>query len=237
MSIIETEIWESHPERKGCVCYVGQRKAEDVFNDLTEYLKKEKIYPDEYFLLNRHFEGGAVIPRVEDVICYAQWGGSEGIYLEVEFVIRNESGDSSVRVNFATGKTLGETGEDFDRMQYIAGCIYKAFTNEGQNYRNIPVYLLEESWAIDGKVINETDLFADYNAAKLRMEQRIKAENESGLLKTWKANAKYQEDCLGDSFEAWIDGFYTSDHFCLCIQKKFLHLPIEKKCVNYGMEE
>lgn len=63
--------------------------------------------------------------------------------------------------------------------------------------------------------------FADYNAAKLRMEQRIKAENESGLLKTWKANAKYQEDCLGDSFEAWIDGFYTSDHFCLCIQKKF----------------
>lgn len=140
-------------------------------------------------------------------------------------MIRNESGDSSVRVNFATGKTLGETGEDFDRMQYIAGCIYKAFTNEGQNYRNIPVYLLEESWAIDGKVINETDLFADYNAAKLRMEQRIKAENESGLLKTWKANAKYQEDCLGDSFEAWIDGFYTKrftfvfifrKSFCIC---------------------
>lgn len=36
-----------------------------------------------------------------------------------------------MRVNFASGKTLGESSEDFDLMQYIAGRIYKAFTNEG----------------------------------------------------------------------------------------------------------
>lgn len=232
MSIIETEIWERHPEKRGCIRYVGQRKAEDVFNELTEYLKKEEIYPDEYFLLGRQFENGSVIPRVEDVICYAQWGGSEGVYLEVEFVIQKENDKSYKRVNFATGKTLGETGEDFDRMQYIAGCIYKAFTNEGQNYRNIPVYLLEENWAIDGEVKNETALFSDYNGAKLRMEQRIESENENGLLKTWKENSGYQEDSSENSFEAWIDGFYASDHFCIRIQKEFLQLPIEPKNVK-----
>lgn len=32
---------------------------------------------------------------------------------------------------FATGKTLEETSQAFDRMQYIAGRIYKALTREG----------------------------------------------------------------------------------------------------------
>lgn len=232
MCIIKTEIWEPNPEKEGYVRYVGQRKAEDVFNELTEYLKREEIYPDEYFLLDRHFENGAVIPRVQDIICYAQWGGSEGVYLEVKFVVQDENDKSYKRINFATGKTLGETGEDFDRMQYIAGRIYKAFTNEGQNYRNIPVYLLEENWAIDGEVKNETSLFSDYNGAKQRMDQKIKAENEKGILKMWKENADYEEDASDGSFEAWIDGFYASDHFCLCIQKKFLQLPIEIKNVR-----
>lgn len=232
MSIIETEIWEPHPEKKGCLRYVGQRKVGDVFKELTEYLTKEGIYPDEYFLLNHSIENDALLPHVEDVISYAQWGGSEGVYLEVEFVVRQAKTNSYERINFATGKTLGETGEDFDKMQYIAGRIYKAFTNEGQNYRNIPVYILEENWAIDGDVKNQTDLFADYDKAMRQMEQRIKAENENGVLKTWKTNNDYKEDASGDSFEAWIDGFYASDHFCLCIKKKFLQLPMKTKDVK-----
>ena len=130
MGIIETEIWEPHPEKKGCLRYVGQRKAEEVFNELSQYLKEENIYPDEYFLLNHRFHSGVLIPHVEDFICYAQWGGSEGIYLEVEFVVEKSDGRSCERINFATGKTLGESGEDYDRMQYIAGRIYRAFTDD-----------------------------------------------------------------------------------------------------------
>lgn len=232
MSIIETEIWEPHPENKGCLRYVGQRKAGDVFNELTEYLKKEEIYPDEYFLLNHSIENDALLPHVEDVICYAQWGGSEGVYIEVEFVVLQTTTNSYERINFATGKTLGETDVDFDRMQYIAGRIYKAFTNEGQNYRNIPVYILEENGAIDGVMKNQTDLFADYDKAMWQMEHRIRAENENGVLKTWKTKKDYQEDSSGDSFEAWIDGFYASNHFCLCLKKKFLQLPMKAKNVK-----
>jgi hypothetical protein len=61
-------------------------------------------------------------------MCYAQWGGSEGVYLEVDFLAWDENEHLYKQINFATGKTLGETNEDFDRMQYIAGCIYRAFT-------------------------------------------------------------------------------------------------------------
>lgn len=71
------------------------------------------------------------MPHVEDIICYAQWSGSEGIYLEVEFSIKHPTENRYVRVIFASGKTLGESSKDFDRMQYIAGRIYKAFTSEG----------------------------------------------------------------------------------------------------------
>ena len=129
MSIIETEIWEQDANNPAYRHYIGQRAAADVFRDLAEYLKKENIYPDEYFLLSSSFEENAKMPKVEDVICYAQWGSSEGIYLEVEFVILNKQTNRYERINFATGKTLGESGEDYDRMQYIAGRIYKAFTS------------------------------------------------------------------------------------------------------------
>lgn len=41
MSRIETEIWEPHPEKKGMVRYVGQRKTADVFRDVEMFLKKK----------------------------------------------------------------------------------------------------------------------------------------------------------------------------------------------------
>ena len=50
MSVIETQIWEEIPEKKGYVRYVGQRKLVEVFNELEAYLKKEGICPEEYFL-------------------------------------------------------------------------------------------------------------------------------------------------------------------------------------------
>ena len=39
MSRIETEIWEPHPEKKGMVRYVGQRKTGDIFRDVEMFLK------------------------------------------------------------------------------------------------------------------------------------------------------------------------------------------------------
>lgn len=133
MSRIETEIWEPVPDKPGCMQYVGQRKVCEVFQDLENFLREENIYPDEYFSLNWDFERNpdAKMPHVEDIICYAQWGGSEGVYLEVEFAVKHPIENRYTRVIFASGKTLGESSKDFDRMQYIAGRIYKAFTHEG----------------------------------------------------------------------------------------------------------
>lgn len=130
MCRIETEIWEKHPEKKGMVRYVGQRKTADVFKELEDFLKEEEIYPDEYLLMAHNFEvEHPLFPCTDDVICYANWGGSEGIYLDVDLVVRDEKNQYQT-VHFVTGKMLDDSPEAFDRMQYIAGRIYKAFMGD-----------------------------------------------------------------------------------------------------------
>ena len=52
---------------------------QEVFAELEAYLKKENIYPDEYLLLSDD-SPDALFPK-GDIRCYAQWGGSEGIYM------------------------------------------------------------------------------------------------------------------------------------------------------------
>lgn len=137
MCMIETQIWEEVPEKKGYVRYVGQRKMAEVFSELEAYLKKENLYPDEYFLLSDE-RPEAEFPR-GDIRCYAQWGSSEGIYLELE-VLAAATKDKPARwINIASGKTLAQTAEAYDRMQYIAGKIYKAFC--GDNFQS-PRYII-----------------------------------------------------------------------------------------------
>lgn len=129
MSIIETQIWEDVPDKKGYVRYVGQRKLHEVFSELEVFLQKENIYPDEYLLLTRDNDPNALFPK-GDIRCYAQWGGSEGIYFELEVLTEPTKDTPAKWINVASGKTLAQSSEAYDRMQYIAGRIYKAFCGE-----------------------------------------------------------------------------------------------------------
>lgn len=133
MKLIETVIWEQVPDKPNYVTKKGLRKVSEVFAELESELKAEGLYPDEYFLLDREFEDENMLcPEFQDVICYAQWGFSEGIYLEVDVVVKNEQTGRYERKNFATGKTLREDSEAYDRMQYIAGFVYKLFMGDHQ---------------------------------------------------------------------------------------------------------
>ena len=94
------------------------------------YLKKEGICPEEYFLPTHDAQPDTLFPR-GDIRCYAQWGGSEGIYIELEVLVGATKDSPYKIVHIATGKTLDESAAAYDRMQYIAGRIYKAFCGEG----------------------------------------------------------------------------------------------------------
>lgn len=131
MKRIETVVWEPIPDKPNYVTKKGTRKVREVFSELKTALESAGLLPDEYFLLDSDFaDENKDCPEFCDVICYAQWGGNEGIYLEMDIVFLNEQNNTYERKNFATGKTLSDDGRSYDRMQYIAGYIYKLFMGE-----------------------------------------------------------------------------------------------------------
>ena len=84
--------------------------------------------PDEYLLLDRRWQSGREMPRDAGFFCRTDYGGSEGIYLDM-FLEWYE--DSQRRTeHFMTGKTLGESGADMDRMSLISSAITKAFRGD-----------------------------------------------------------------------------------------------------------
>lgn len=131
MSRIEMEMWEPVEDMKGKVRYAGQRRAVDVFNDLKAILEAEGLLPPEYLLMNSHLKKEA-LPAVYDLMCYTRWGSNEGIYLDIDIMTHDEEARERRIVHFVTGKSLEESTEEFDRMQFIAGYIYRLFMGDGQ---------------------------------------------------------------------------------------------------------
>lgn len=130
MKPIKLEIWRPREDDPRCTECVGQRSAEEVFRELEQRLDGMGMLPDEYLLLDMEWEDGRLLPKDADVFVTTDYGGSEGIYLDA-YLKWYEDG-KPVTKSFFTGKTLGETGADLDRMFLISSAITKAFHGYGQ---------------------------------------------------------------------------------------------------------
>lgn len=132
MKIIELENWAPSQERPRQLEYVGQPVAQEVFEELKHRLDSMGYLPEEYFLMDREWENGREIPKGADVFCTTDYGESEGIYLDV-YLKWYENG-TPITKTFITGKTLGESGADLDRMFLISSAITKAFHGDHGTY-------------------------------------------------------------------------------------------------------
>ena len=132
MKPIELECWEPSPDDPRRKVYAGQRTAQEVFEELKYRLEGMGYLPDEYFLMDREWENGREIPKDADIFCTADYGGSEGVYLDV-YLKWYEKGRPVIR-SFITGKTLGESGSDLDRIFLISSAITKAFHGDRGTY-------------------------------------------------------------------------------------------------------
>ena len=124
MKQIELENWDTSPNNSQAKVYIGQREAQEVFTELEHRLESIGMLPDEYFLLDSQWENGKEIPRGAEIFSTVQYGGSEGIYLDVSISWHEESGKHVS--SFATGKTLGESESHLDRMYLTASAINKS---------------------------------------------------------------------------------------------------------------
>ena len=128
MKQIEFERWEPDAENPRKLNYAGQRTAEDVFHELEAQLDSVGYLPDEYLLLDRRWQNGREMPRDAGFFCRTDYGGSEGIYLDM-FLEWYEDSQHKTE-HFMTGKTLGEGGADMDRMSLISSAITKAIRGD-----------------------------------------------------------------------------------------------------------
>ena len=105
MEIIKFEKWDPAADDPRKLKYAGQRTAQEVFEELRYRLESTGYLPDEYFLLDRDWENGREIPKDADIFCTTDYGGSEGVYLDVYLKWYEEH--KSITKRFITGKTLG----------------------------------------------------------------------------------------------------------------------------------
>lgn len=157
MKTIETKIYAPVEGKPGLVREIGKRKAVEVFQDLEQALRDLYLYPAEYFLLSSTFsDPDTDFPEILGIQCYAQWGGSEGIYLEVDLAATIDG--EYKQINFATGKTLDDDSFAFDKMQYTAGVIYKLLMGDhmrSSRYRLEPGNSEENDYMLQCRVQNE----------------------------------------------------------------------------------
>ena len=127
------------------------RTGQEVYEELKHRLEGMGYLPDEYFLLDDVWEDGKVVPRDADLFCTTDYGASEGIYLDVRLIWYGEDGKPVIKT-FATGKTLGESSSDMDRMFLISSAITKAFHGEHGAYARFQ--RLEDGTEADGAVLH-----------------------------------------------------------------------------------
>lgn len=150
------------------------RTGQEVYEELKHRLEGMGYLPDEYFLLDADWEDGRVIPRNADLFCTTDYGDSEGIYLDVYLKWYGEDGKPVIK-SFATGKTLGESGADMDRMFLISSAITKAFHGEQGAYARYRQ--MEDGTKAEGAVLHFTPKERRVLMDAL-LEQRMRQEKQ-----------------------------------------------------------
>ena len=197
MKQIEFERWEPDAENPRRLKYAGQRTAEEVFHELEARLDSVGYLPDEYLLLDIRWQKGREMPRDANFFCKTDYGGSEGIYLDV-FLEWYEDSQRKTE-HFMTGKTLGESGADLDRMFLISSAITKAF--RGDNSVHARYMVVGAQPEPEETMLLHLNPDEQQLVAQALAEQRIRlgpqAEGEEKLLRRMVGNVTEYMDAAG----------------------------------------
>ena len=134
MDIIEFDRWKPSADDPRKVEYVGQRTAQEVFEELKHRLEGQGYLPEEYFLMDSQWGNGREIPKSADIVCKVDYGESEGVYLDIGLTWYDKGQEKYVTKDFITGKTLGRNGNDLDRMYLTASAVTKAFHGDNATH-------------------------------------------------------------------------------------------------------
>lgn len=134
----EVDRW-SEKDEKGRVKHIGMLKMGEVFEMLKEHLSSKDMLPDEYFLISQNdWNEDWELPDYDYAICIPNFGGSEGIYLDISLVYDDEQKQRR-HMRFVTGKTLEESADAFLKMARVAAECSLMLNGHGSRYRKSDV--------------------------------------------------------------------------------------------------
>ena len=148
----ELDRW-SEPDEKRRVRHIGMADAKETFDRLQTHLELKGLLPDEYFLFSDELTGE--LPEFDQALCIPNFGANEGIYLDISLACRDKDGKRYFQ-NFATGKTLGETADDYYRMFRIAAECSLMLNGRGNTYeqKKVDIVLTEQEAEAVGTVVD-----------------------------------------------------------------------------------
>lgn len=152
MRPIEFERWKPSADDPKKMEYDGQRTAQEVFEELKHRLESIGYLPDEYFLMDRAWEDGRKIPKDADIFCATDYGGSEGVYLDVYLKWHEEDGSP---VQHLYAYEWGEDGKPriIPEQAEVVRRIYDSFLS-GRSVRMIKKELeLQEVPSVKGNMV------------------------------------------------------------------------------------
>lgn len=115
MKTIEIDRYVPQEDNAYAARVAGQLTYREVFDQLKAHLKYVEMLPDEYFDLSPEINPDDHIPKDwRGFRLNTAFGGSEGIYIDISLDTDHGTTD------FATGKTLKDSTEDFIQMSRIA---------------------------------------------------------------------------------------------------------------------
>lgn len=154
----ELDRW-SEPDENRRVKHIGMADAQETFEKLRKHLEDYDLLPDEYFSFSGEYKGlTGELPDFDEAVCIPNFGSSEGIYLDIYLMCRDREGRRYFQ-QFATGKTLGETADDYYRMFRIAAECSLMLNGRGHTYeRNyVDLVLTEQEAATVSDILNLCD--------------------------------------------------------------------------------
>ena len=147
----ELDRW-SEPDEQHRVRHIGMADAKETFEKLEAHLKEKGMLPDEYFLYDVDMRTKTrELPDFNFALCVPNFGGSEGIYLDIDLIYCDEDGEQK-SLRFATGKTLQEGADAFFWMSRIAAECSLMLNGRGRTYEKHNVELVlkpEEAEAVE----------------------------------------------------------------------------------------
>lgn len=186
---LDLDIW-SEPDEQHRVKHLGMKNAKETFVLIENHLKEAGLLPDEYFLCSfRDYGADTSLPDYDEAICHTNFGGNEGIYIDI--LLKHSENDNVKYTRFATGKTLGETADDFLRMSRIAAECSLLLNGRGSalHKSTFAELMLDKEQTL--ALVDALELKAQLNDADIRTNSKI----NSILAQINKQNILEDEEC------------------------------------------